>query len=324
MKVEQLKDITLECVNQNFEFIVLISDINIKVAKNGNGFVDFIIQDASKIMDAKYWEYDDNKEFISSINIGEPVKIKVFINKYLDKAQIIIKDIKKLDKSEVDIKDLILTSDWNYDKMIEGLKFFYKKITFSHLQELLDKMIFSDDYFEKFSTHLAAKKLHHNYYHGLLQHTLEVLKFAYTVAITKELSNRQQERLIVMAMLHDWGKIIEYESFPNIDFTNEGEMLGHIFLGTHKTLNCINEIENFDEDDKLIILNGILSHHGKPEFGSPIMPKTIEAQILHQADVMSGNTESIITLIKSQEDEKEAFTSKLWNMENTHYYKRGI
>ena len=126
-----------------------------------------------------------------------------------------------------------------------------------------------------------------------------------------------------MAMLHDWAKIIEYKPLPNVGFTEEGTMLGHIFLGAHNTLNAINEIEGFDQEDKLIIINGILSHHGYLEFGSPVLPKTVEAQILHQADKMSGDVESIMTFISEQEDEDEAFTNKLWNM-GTNYYKKGI
>ena len=74
--------------------------------------------------------------------------------------------------------------------------------------------------------------------------------------------------------------------------------LGHIFLGAHHTLNCMNQIDNFDEDDKLVILNGILGHHGKYEYGSPILLKTVEAQILHLADVTSGDIESIISFSK--------------------------
>lgn len=65
-----------------------------------------------------------------------------------------------------------------------------------------------------------------------------------------------------MAMLHDWAKIIEYKPLPNVGFTEEGIMFGHVFLGAHNTLNAIDEIEDFDQDDKLIIINGILSHHG--------------------------------------------------------------
>lgn len=323
MSIQQLKDITKEYISQNFEAIVLISDIKVKASRNGKKYADIIIQDSSKMMEAKYWDYEGNEEFINSINPEDPISIKAVVGEYKDQLQITIRDMKKANSEEVNMSDLIPASTWGVDSMEKGLRYFYEKVKTPHMKELIDKMIFSNDYFKKYSTHPAARQVHHNFYHGLFQHTLEVLKFGYTVATTKKLSDRQIERLIVMTMLHDWAKILEYKSLPSVGFTEEGTMLGHIFLGAHNTLNIINEIENFDEDDKLIILNGILSHHGHLEFGSPVLPKTIEAQILHQSDKMSGDIESIQSFIKDQENEEDVFTTKLWNM-GTDYYKKGM
>lgn len=322
MSIEQLKDINKNYVSQNFELTVLISDVKVKAAKNGKRFADIIIQDASKMMEAKYWDYEENEEFINSISAEDAVNIKAVVGEYQGQIQITVKQIEKANMNDVNIGDLIPTSTWGIDSMKNGLEFFYEKIKSPHMKELIDKMIFSNDYFKKYSTHPAARQVHHNFYHGLLQHTLEVLKFAYTVATTKKLSDRQIDRLIVMAMLHDWAKIKEYKALPSVGFTEEGTMLGHIFLGAHTTLNVINEIEDFDNDDKLIILNGILGHHGLLEYGSPVMPKTVEAQILHQADKMSGDIESIMSFMEDQENEEDAFTTKLWNM-GTDYYKKG-
>ncbi|HZK57349.1 MAG TPA: HD domain-containing protein [Clostridia bacterium] len=323
MGIKQLKDIDRNYISQNFELAVLIGAVKVKVARNGKRFADIVIQDASKMMEAKYWDYEDNEEFINSISVEDPVNIKAVVGEYQGQIQVTIKHIERADIDSIDIVDLIPTSTWGLENMKDGLDFFYEKVTSPHMKRLIDKMIFSNDHFKMFSTHPAARRVHHNYYHGLLQHTLEVLKFSYIVAATKKLSERQIERLIVMAMLHDWAKIIEYKPLPNVGFTEEGVMLGHVFLGAHNTLNAINEIEDFNQDDKLIIINGILSHHGYLEFGSPVLPKTVEAQILHQADKMSGDIESITTFISEQENEEEAFTSKLWNM-GTNYYKKGI
>lgn len=322
--MKKLRDIVvLENTNKDFEVSVLVTEKKVRIAKNGNKYIDFRLQDSSLIKEAKYWDYESNEKLIDSIDAGDIIKIKFSISEYQDKAQININEIEKISIEDVNIDDFVLTSDWNFEKMKEGLEFFRKKIKTPHLGKLIDKMIFSDEYFNVFSIHPAATIIHHNYYHGLLQHTLEVLKFAYTVGSTKKLSKRQLERLIVMSMLHDWGKIIEYKYLPSIEYSDEGKMLGHIFLGTHTALNIINEIEDFDKDDKLIILNGILSHHGYLEFGSPVLPKTIEAQILHQADMMSCKAETIIAFIKDQENEKDSFTPKLWNT-GSCYYKEGV
>ena len=323
MSIKQLKDINKNYISQTFEAMVLTSDIKVKASKNGKRYADVIIQDSSKAIEAKYWDYEENEEFINSLSPEDAINIKAVVGEYQGQIQITIKQIEKANMDNVNIGDLIPTSNWGIDSMKNGLDFFYEKVKSSHMKKLIDRMIFSNDYFKKFSTHPAARQVHHNFYHGLLQHTLEVLKFGYTVATTKKLSERQIERLIVMTMLHDWAKIIEYKALPSVGFTEEGTMLGHIFLGAHTTLNVINEIEDFDQDDKLIILNGILSHHGHLEFGSPVLPKTVEAQILHQADKMSGDIESIMSFMADQENEEDTFTTKLWNM-GTDYYKKGI
>lgn len=323
MSIQQLKDINRNYISQNFEATVLISDVKVKASKNGKRYADVIVQDASKMMEAKYWDYEDNQELINSLTAEYPVNIKAVVGEYQGQLQVTIKQIEKANIDEVNMADLIPASTWGIESMTNGLRYFYDKVKTPHMKELIDKMIFSNDYFKKYSTHPAARQVHHNYYHGLLQHTLEVLKFGYTVATTKKLSDRQIERLIVMTMLHDWAKIKEYKALPSVGFTEEGTMLGHIFLGAHNTLNVINEIENFDQDDKLIILNGILSHHGLLEYGSPVLPKTVEAQILHQSDKMSGDIESIQSFVKDQEEEEDTFTTKLWNM-GTDYYKKGM
>ena len=320
MQINKLEDISAEHINKVVKMVVLISDINIKTARNGKKYADIIIQDNTKMMEAKYWDYEENQDIFQDLNENKIVEIEAIVGEYNGQLQITIRKIEKVSDNH-SIKDFIPTSDWDVEVLEKGLKYYYNKIESAHMRELIDKMIFTEDFYKDFFVYPAARKVHHNYFHGLIQHTLEVLKFAYTVATTKRLTQRQIDRLIVMTMLHDWGKILEYKALPQVGTTDEGIMLGHIFMGSHHTLNNINEIEGFPQEDKLVILNGILGHHGFLEFGSPVLPKTVEAQILHQADKMSGDVESILSFIKEDSNDGESFTGKLWNM-GTEYYKK--
>jgi 3'-5' exoribonuclease len=316
----QLNGITKEHLNEMLTFAVLISDIRLKKTKTDKIYADLTVQDASKIMEVKCWDYEKYQQVFEGIDAGDPVEIKGVIGEYNGQLQLTIKEVRKLPMGEINVRDLIPTSTWDYEVMEKGLRVFYEKIETPEFRQLLDELIFSEAYYEKFMTYPAAKKVHHNFYHGILQHTLEVLKYSFTVATTKKLTQLQTDRLIVMAFLHDWAKIKEYAPLPKNDLTDEGIMLGHIFMGSHEVLNVINGIDGFKEEDKLIILNGLLGHHGALEYGSPVLPKTIEAQILHQSDKMSGDTESILSFIEENRDE-ESFTPKLWNM-GTGYYKK--
>jgi len=322
MDIKLLKEINKNHLNSMVEVVALLVEVKVRTTKTEKQYADLIIQDTSKKMEVKYWEYEDNKQFFEGLGEATVVKIKGMVGEYQGQIQLTCKQISLVESHEVKMADLIPTSDWGLDTLQKGLKYFYEKVEAPHLKALLDKMIFTEEYYERFSTYPAARSVHHNFYHGLLQHVLEVLKYAYTVATTKRLSTRQQERLIVMCFLHDWAKIFEYTPLPSIGFTEEGTMLGHIFLGAHRAMNVMEEIEGFDQDDKLIILNGILGHHGKLEYGSPVLPKTVEAQILHHADCISGDIESILSFMTEQEESEETFTSKLWNM-GTDYYTKG-
>lgn len=322
MRINQLKDISKNHINEIIEAIAMLIEVKVKTAKNEKKYADITIQDASRKMEVKCWDYDEHVELLNNLGTNGIVILRGIVGEYQGQLQLTIKQLQKASEAEIKMEELIPVSDWGAETLQKGLQYFYDKIKSRHMKELVDKMIFNEEFFNKYCTYPAARQVHHNFYNGLLQHTLEVLKYATTVAGTKKLSQRQKDRLIVMGLLHDWAKIIEYTPLPAIGFTDAGTMLGHIFLGAHTALNRMKEIEGFDEEDKLIILNGLLSHHGKLEFGSPVLPKTVEAQILHHADKMSGDIESILSFIQ-QEESQESFTGKLWNM-GTEYYKRGI
>jgi 3'-5' exoribonuclease len=320
MKVDQLAEVTKEQLNKDIEARAFLSEIKIATAKNGKKYANFVLQDSTKSLEARVWDYEDNETMFNNIKKGNIIDIKATVTEYQDKLQLTIKEV-FLVEEEIDLSKYIPTSSWNYDKMQGNLMEFYDKVQSPHIKKLLDELIFSEDYYKVFCEYPAAKTVHHNFYHGLLQHVLEILYYCNTVAKMKRLSQIQIDRMIAIAMLHDWAKIIEYKKLPELGITTTGSMLGHIFLGAHHAMSVIEKIENFPENDMLIIINGILGHHGTYEWGSPVLPKTVEAQIVHEADKMSGDVESIMSHIEQNKDREEEFSGKLWNMGTDYYLK---
>lgn len=316
----KLIDINESHLNKTIEFKGIISDIEVKKTRAGGEYADIVFMDSTNSITIKYWDYTKNKSKFDNRKSSTVYLVSLEIGEYNGQMQYTLKKIKELPSEEFNFNDFIPKSSWDYKSLEKGLEHFYSIIKTEELKKLIDIMIFKDENYKRYTTYPAAKGVHHNYYHGILQHTLEILKYAYTVSKTKNLTEKQLDRLIVIGFLHDWAKIIEYKALPEVGITDEGKMLGHIFLGAHETLNNINNIEGFKEEDKLVIINGILSHHGFLEFGSPVLPKTVEAQIIHQCDKLSGDIESILSFT---EENKGAgnFTPKLWNT-NTEYYKK--
>ena len=191
-----------------------------------------------------------------------------------------------------------------------------------YLKVLLNEFFEDKDFFEEFSKKPAAKDYHHNYIGGLLEHTVNVAKLCKTMAESYRYKRKiKKDLLIAGALLHDVGKFYEYTYFPEIDKTKEGILLGHIAIGYEMVKNKIREIRGKVDDKKNIpqqkelfeikkqhlseikgrgsftefpeelefeILHLILSHHGQKEWGSPVIPYTLEAQILHYADLIDS------------------------------------
>jgi len=318
-----LIDISREHLNQEIRITLLLTDLKVKVTRSGKRYADLMVQDQTHKCEVRFWDYDQQESVFQEWKYPVITDFVLQVGEYREQIQLTAKECQLNEDQEIKIDQLVQTSRWNPEKMKAWLKDYYDFIQAPHIKVLVEQMVFAKPYYDLFCTYPAAKTVHHNFRYGILQHTLEVLKYVKMVASTKHLSQRQQDRLLAMTFLHDWAKIMEYEPVPSESLTVEGRMLGHIFIGAHYTQNSINQIEGFDQEDALVIMNGILGHHGAYEWGSPVLPKTVEAQILHQADKLSGDIESILSFMDRQQTPEDGFTDRLWNM-GTEYFKGGL
>jgi len=155
-------------------------------------------------------------------------------------------------------------------------------------------------------------RIHQAYIHGLLEHTLNVMYLADKVADLYEPIDR--DLLITATLIHDIGKIRELDRKRSFTYTTEGRLLGHISIGASMIDQIIRKIQgkhSFDDLKRQQIVHIVLSHHGKMEWGSPVIPKTKEARVLHYAD----HTEAYMASFQ-QEAEKSAATGNQWTPYN--------
>jgi len=185
------------------------------------------------------------------------------------------------------------------------------------LKQLLEAFWNDERFAKKFKTAPAAKNMHHAYIGGLLEHTLSVASLADKIA--GHYSGIDRELLLSGAILHDIGKIREFEYQFKIDYSDEGRLLNHIVMGLEMINEKIIEIEEFPEDQMLLLKHLIVSHHGSREFGSPEPPKTIEAVILNYIDEIASKVNGIRNFIE-KEDPNETWTSYHRLLER-HFYK---
>jgi 3'-5' exoribonuclease len=266
------------------DHFLLLRKIEIKTARNGSDYLNLELGDRSASYSSNIW---DNFSFIyNNFKVGNIVKIKGTIDEYQGIPQIKISTIKPVEKSEnISIAEFMPKSQRDLQVMKNEFKDRLEAVNNTVLKSLM-KLIFNDENFEKFSNSPAGKSWHHAYVHGLIEHTLEIMKICDLMCDIHSEINR--DLLICGAMMHDFGKTEELSVEESFNYTDKGKLLGHIVISAMIINEQSKNIPNFPIDLKNNLLHIVLSHQGKLEFASPVVPKTIEAITLYQADELSA------------------------------------
>jgi 3'-5' exoribonuclease len=233
---------------------------------------------------------------IEGYNIGDVVKVRGLVQNYKDQIQLNVKKIRKADANEYEINDFIPSTKKNIAALTDELFLYIESITHPSLKQLLLNIFEDKEIMAKFTRSPAAKNWHHNYIGGLLEHTIAVVRIC-DFASKHYPSNRDE--LITGAILHDFGKIYEYETLPTIDFTDEGRLLGHIVICDQLICKKANEINLFPTQTLMKLRHLILAHHGEMEKGAVKVPQTIEAIILHFADNLDAQTTGVQQIVEA-------------------------
>jgi 3'-5' exoribonuclease len=268
------------------ESIFLVADKKVRKKKNGEDYCTVLLQDKEGSIEGVLWTevYLNTGQF----DKGDFVLLKGEVKGYRGGKQIVVNSITRLDDSKKVIQsEFIKASKKNIEDMFNELKGYADGIKNNYLRKLL-KLFFGDANFVKdFKNSTAAVQYHHAFKGGLLEHTLNVTKIC--DAVYKIYKNLNYDLLISGAILHDIGKIREYEMKLNTEVTDQGRLLGHITIGYGWILEKIKQIEGFPVDLANRLLHIILSHHGHKEFGSPKRPKILEAFIVYHVDHMDSD-----------------------------------
>ena len=214
------------------------------------------------------------------------------VKRYQNSLQLSIRRLRVAREGEYDPKDYIPVSPYPIEEMYEKLLTTLRSISHPQLRALLEAFFVNDPAFVKaFKAHSAAKSVHHSFSGGLLQHTLRVTELCEDYC--KKYPMIKRDLLLAGALCHDIGKTRELSSFPANDYTDEGQLLGHIVIGVQMLSEKMAQIPGFPVNVRNELLHIILAHHGEFEFGSPKKPALLEALALHMAD----NTDAKIQLM---------------------------
>ncbi len=266
--------------------------------KAGKSYYSMILQDKTGTVDAKIWELNNGIAHFDPMNY---IRVEAQVTSFNGALQLNVKRVRIADEGEYDMTDYMPCSEKNIDEMYKELLGIIDTISESHLKALLQGFFVDDkDFVAKFKNHSAAKSIHHGFIGGLLEHSLSVAKLCDYIAGVYPVIKR--DLLVTAAICHDIGKIDELSVFPENDYTDQGQLVGHIVMGAMMLKEKIRDIDGFPNVLADELIHCILAHHGELEFGSPKKPSIIEAMALAHADNMDAKLQTFTELINDNQD----------------------
>lgn len=260
------------------------------LTKAGKPYDNLVLQDKTGTLDAKIWE--PGSVGIDEFETLDYIAVMGDITSFQGNLQLNVKRVRKVQEGEYDPKDYLPVSTRDVDEMYEELTALIGTVANPYLKKLLSSFFTEDKEFEKrFKFHSAAKTVHHGFVGGLLEHTLSVAKHCDYFASVYSMLNR--DLMITAAIFHDVGKLEELSTFPENDYTDAGQLLGHIVIGAEMVGERIRSIPGFPKGLENELKHCILAHHGELEFGSPKKPALAEALALSFADNIDAKMETI-------------------------------
>ncbi len=282
--IEQFKD------GDRVSGIYLCKNVQNASTKNGKNYMNVTIQDKTGIADCKIW--DPNDHGIDDFDKFDYIDIMGEVIVYNGSFQVNIKRVRKCSEGEYDPADYLPVSRFDIEQMYSALTAFITKMKDPYLKELTENIFIHDEEFiARFKNSSAAKTVHHGFVGGLLEHTYHVTRMCEYLATTYSYLNR--DLLVAAAMCHDIGKVRELSTFPENDYTDDGQLLGHIVMGYEMVRQYAAKVEGFPEKTLSELSHCILAHHGELEFGSPKKPAIAEAIALNFADNTDAKLETM-------------------------------
>ncbi len=281
--------------------VYLCKTKQIALTKAGKEYGSLILQDKTGVVDAKIW--DLGSPGVGNFEALDYVYVDADVTVFQGTNQLNVKRIRRAEDVEYIPEDYLPVSAKSIDGMYDQLLEYIRSLKNKYLKELASSFFVEDKRFVKeFKAHSAAKSVHHGFVGGLLEHTLSVVQLCDFYAGHYPVLNR--DLLLTAAMFHDIGKTKELSEFPENDYTDAGQLLGHIMIGSQMVMSRIEKIPGFPQKLAAELVHCILSHHGELEYGSPKKPALLEALALSFADNTDAKMETMLEALKGAGDNK--------------------
>ncbi len=289
----------------------MVAEKELREGKNGM-FLRLKLQDRSGSLTGYVWK--EAASISEQFSEGDVVKVKAMVQNYKGQIQLNISQIRFADQSEYVLDDFLMRSRIEPEVLAERFFSFVDKVANPFLNKLLNSIFQDKDFFTAYLNAPAAKSWHHNYIHGLIEHTVSVASICDFVSTLYAVN---YDLLISGALLHDVAKVMEYTAKAPVDFTEIGRLVGHLSLSDQLVCEKSAAIPGFPPQLLLHLRHLILSHHGEYEKASVRLPQTLEAWVLHLCDNLDAQSTGVSQLIDAAP--KDAIWSEFDRINNRYY-----
>lgn len=299
----------LKAGDELLDELLLLKDMVRRTTKDGRPYILCTLGDKSGQISGVFWDVPASID--QWIEAGKVLYITGRINKFKDSLQVNISDA--YPHQEPNLSEFLPSSLRPIEEMVAELKQMVEDLNTPYKQ-LLTRLLLQEPFLSKFANSPAAKSMHHAYVGGLIEHSLSMAKIAQQLA--NHYPQVDVDLLVAGALTHDMGKVLEYSFMGAFDLSEDGRLVGHIARAAIMVEKAAAEIGGIPEDAVRELLHLILSHHGTMEWGSPVLPKTLEAILLHQIDLLDSRVQGYFDYLNADNTEGD-WTTKTSPMHNS-------
>ena len=280
---------------ERVERVMVVARKDWRDSVNGR-FLLFQFSDKEGPLKGVFWQ--PTEEIDREVQVNDVVRIKGEMKPYQGAYELHVASIVKLNEKEYDVTQFVPVSSEKTDDVFGELLGIVSSVDNEHIRKLLDGIFADEEFKRSFLKAPAARVWHHSYIGGLAQHVRDMTLLALRAAeVYREVD---RDLLIAGVLVHDLGKVQELEVTNRIDYSDSGRLLGHIMLGVEFLDERMRAIPGFPAELKLKLKHMILSHHGSLEHGSPIVPMTIEAMLLHYIDNLDAQARGTLQALDKE------------------------
>jgi 3'-5' exoribonuclease len=286
--------------NQLVDGLFLVATKNQGVTKGGNSYLTLKLVDRSGEIEGRVWERAD--DLARGFDRNDFVRVRGQATLYQGKMQLRVQDVIRVDESKIAPEDFLAKSAQDPEAMLEEVQSILRAMKNPHLLALAEACFADPELMNLLRRAPGAKTIHHPYISGLLEHTLSLLKLI--LKVVENYRGVDVDLLLIGGFLHDIGKVYEFSFDRALEYTDAGQLLGHLVMEVELVDRKIATIPEFPAELALLVKHLLVSHHGAYEFGSPKLPQTLEAVILHSLDDLDGKIQAIQNLPEKEPGSK--------------------